>query len=327
MRTRENKRWVRWFLAVAILVLAQVGWWTTVFLRDVALLSDLKHENAELQVQLGTVASHDVQEIENQAFHRRLMILSESIFFALLTCVGLFLLYRALRVEERSREIQRNFIEMVSHESKTPLTALKLRLESLQEKSEPDPRGLGLALEEVRRLASVFEKAMSLNRVERNAFSFEPLSLAEIVRQVLRRLDPFLQARKVEVALRLDPEAVVRGDAHGLQNTVQSLVENAVLYNSGEDRQVELTLRREETRVLLDVSDNGPGIAEKDRKHLFERFFRGQSGKNVPGTGLGLYIARTIVEAHHGRIKLVTPALGGASFRIDLPMEGGPAHG
>jgi len=320
MRTRENKRWVKLFLIVAVLVLAQVGWWTTVFFRDVVLLSDLKHENAQLQVQLGTIASHNTEAIDSEAFHRRLMILSESIFFALMTCVGLYLLYRALRAEEKSRIIQRNFIEMISHESKTPLTALKLRLESVREKNEPDPRGIGLALEEVRRLASVFEKAMSLNRMERQAFSFEPLLLSDVVKQVLRRLDPFLRARDVEIALHLDPGAMVKGDAHGLQNTVQSLVENAVLHNSQAHRKVELTLRREDTRVLLEVSDNGPGIAEKDKAHLFERFFRGQTGKQVPGTGLGLYIARSIVEAHHGRIKLIPAVRGGASFQIELPF-------
>lgn len=315
---KENKLWVRWFLILAMLVLAQVGWWTIIFLRDVASLSELKTENLQLETRLGSIVSTTPEKIANEAFHRRLMILSESVFFAFITCLGLYLLYRALRVEQRSRDIQHNFIEMISHESKTPLTALKLRLESVREKDPKWDRDLGLALEEVRRLASVFEKAMSLNRMERQAFSCEPIRLAEVVKQVIRRLDPFLKARGVEVALELDPDAVVQGDAYGLQNTVQSLIENAVLHNSHSDRHVELQVRREESKVFLDVSDNGPGISDKDKAHLFERFFRGQTGKNVPGTGLGLYIARTIVEAHKGKIRLVPPTLGGASFRIEL---------
>ena len=76
------------------------------------------------------------------------------------------------------------------------------------------------------------------------------------------------------------------------------------------------------SRVTLVVSDNGPGIAAKDRQHLFERFYRAKTGNPVPGTGLGLYLVKTIVEAHHGSVKL-QESDAGARFCVDLPEARG----
>lgn len=317
--TNQTRRWVRIFAAIHVLVLLQVAWWTWVFLQDVSTLEQLRLENLAVHPNLTEI------EIRSEAFHRRVMFVSESVFFALLTCVGFYLLYRALRSEERSREIQRNFIEIVTHESKTPLTALKLRLESALEKDSASARDLTLALEEVRRLAGVFDKTMSLNRMEREVLNQEVLSLADVVKQVNRRLEPFFRARGVEVTLELDSEALVRGDDHSLQNSVQSLLENAVLYNQASEKRVVVKVARQGQHVVLSVADNGPGIPAADRAQLFERFYRGQTGKGIPGTGLGLYLAKRIVEAHHGVIRVADNVKSGATFLLQFPSASGGA--
>lgn len=311
--------WKLLFSAVALLVLIQVCWWATVFVQEVGVVETLRSENLALREGPGQEAER--RAIAAEARRRRIMFLSESAFFLALTGVGHFLLFRALAAEARSREIQKNFIEIVTHESKTPLTALKLRLEAARESATAESvhRDLGLALDEVRRLTSIFDKAMSLNRLERHAFTFERLYPADIVREVVRRLEPFLRERQVAMALELDAELVVRADPFGLQSTVQSLIENAVLYNPGTPRRVAIEVRGQGPCAVIAVVDNGPGVAEKDRPHLFERFYRAKSGGRVPGTGLGLYIARTVVEAHQGVIRLVDAAGVGARFEIELP--------
>jgi len=307
-------------------LLAQVIWWSVVFLRDVGVIATLKGEKAQA---MSSTHSPDewaaVQsEIEGEAFHRRIMFLSESIFFVCLTCLAMYLLYHALHAEERSREIQRNFIEIISHESKTPLTALKLRLESLIEppadsRTEAEVR---LALDEVKRLVSLFDKVLTLNRTERQALRFEPLYLTDIVREVSRRLDPVLRARGVKFIVDIEPELAVAGDAHGLQNSLQSVLENAVQYNDRAEKEIRVTARQEMTRVILSISDNGPGIAVGDRQHVFERFYRGSRTRQIPGSGLGLYLAKTILEAHRGTIRLVNGSNSGAHFEIELPAGG-----
>lgn len=314
--------WVGLFTAVAFLILLQIGWWFTLFRQNVASVEALRLQNHSLNETLGRPQlgpSRD--EILHEADRQRTMFLSESIFFGLITLLGLSLLYFALRKEARSRTIQRNFIEIVTHESKTPLTALKLRLESVLDKHPEVARELGLALDEVRRLASVFEKALSLNRLERHAFSFEQLRLADIVQSVQRRLDPFLRARGAQMEPEVDPDVWVSGDRHGLENSVQSLVENAVLYNDRPTKRVRIAVERAGLSAVLSVEDDGPGVELTDRPHVFERFYRAPAGRNVPGTGLGLSLTKTIVEAHHGTIRLQPSRLDrGSRFVIELPL-------
>jgi signal transduction histidine kinase len=322
MRRLTHKKSVSFFALLLVLVLAQVGWWALVFTRDADIIAELKLAQADLLASHAgvTVSSEVREEVQSEAFHRKVMFLSESAFFALVSLIALVLIYRSLRAERRSREIQRNFIEIVSHESKTPLTALKLRLESLRETAGTAEAALslGLALDEVRRLAGVLDKTMELNRSERQALRFESIRFAEVVESVVRRLDPWLSSRKVKVVLDLDSEVHVLGDFTSLQNGVQSLLENAVLYNPNADRQVVLTLRGQPMEAILTVADNGPGISTSDQERIFERFYRGQSGKSVSGTGLGLYLAKVIVEAHRGALRLVHATVG-ARFEITLP--------
>jgi len=330
MEEVKHRRWLRTFTTVAVLLIAQVTWWAMIFVKDVRLIASLQTQNLELSslVRDDTFEA-SLRRIQHESIRHQIMFLSESTFFALMACLGLYLLYRALKVEERSREIQRNFIEVVTHESKTPLTALKLRLESAGLKlSQRENRSeaavekeISLALEEVGRLASILEKALSLNRVERQVFRFEPLRLADVVRAVVHRLDPFLRANAVALTLELDADAVISGDPHGLQSLVQSLLENAVLYNHRSDKQVRVEIKVNSPKVLLMISDNGPGIDPQDQGHVFERFYRARRANSpqVPGTGLGLYIAKSVAEAHQGTLRLVDCGQSGARFEMELP--------
>jgi two-component system, OmpR family, phosphate regulon sensor histidine kinase PhoR len=315
----KHRRWVRIFLAVTFLVVAQVVWWTTAFLKDVEVISKLKEENAALSRGSETPKT---ENIVREAFHRRFMFLSESSFFVVLAFIGFYLLYRALKLEEKSRKTQRNFIEVLTHESKTPLTALKLRLESILEKRNTDPvlhQELLLSLEEVRRLISVFEKALNLNRLERQVYRFETLYLADIVKEVVHRLDPLFKSKGVEITLKLDPEACVRGDIHTLEASLQNLLENAALYNHNSERRIYVELESRAPHTILWIEDNGPGIKADEQERIFERFYRGTSSRRVPGTGLGLYISKTIIEAHQGMIRLVRGDETGSAFEIQLP--------
>lgn len=326
MQAMKSTRWVVLFSAVTLFVLAQVAWWATLFVREVRTVEALRLTNRALAEKLGEKTllneRNTPEAIAKEAALRKVMFLSETGFFGIMTCFGLFLIYHAVRAEMRSREIQKNFIEIVSHESKTPLTALKLRLESALDKWRADAalgRELGLALEEVRRLSSVFEKVMTLNRVEREAYRFELLELGETVQGVLRRLEPFFRSKGATVSLERGGEVFVNGDAHGIANVLQSLLENAVLYNDKAEKKLSVTVKEEYSVAVLTVSDNGPGIPAEERARIFERFYRGGGGRNVPGTGLGLYIARSIVEAHQGSIRIADTGGDGTRFEIVLP--------
>jgi signal transduction histidine kinase len=321
-RTLKQRKWGFLFLALHLLLLSQVLWWGIVFCRDVNSLKELKIRNHWLQTQLGRENQVTLEVFEREALHQKVMFLSESVFFALVASLALWLLFKALRTEEKSRVSQRNFIEVISHESKTPLTALKLRLESVKEKlgEAPLTRDLNLALEEVRRLSSILEKSLELNRMERYSFSFELVDLSQLVSEVLRRMDPVFKEKQIDVHSQLSSGLVVRGDSFGLQNSIQSLIENSVLYNDAKEKALSVELNQQLGSVLFSVKDNGSGIAEKDEPFIFDRFYRGKAGKKVPGTGLGLYLTKQIISAHQGILRLVRSGQG-AHFEIQLPLQ------
>lgn len=317
---KKNRRWWKLFIAVSVLVVAQVVWWTAAFLRDVDVIANLRIEVAHYTnpVRLG----ENIKIISKEAFHRRVMFLSESIFFLTMSCLGMYLMVRALRAEERAMEAQRNFVEIVSHESRTPLTALKLRLESITDKRKGDPelsRELGLAREEVKRLSALFEKALSLNRLDREAIRFEQVYLADAIRAVIHRMEPLFREKGVVLESDIDSEVSIRGDLHAIENLIQSLMENAVFYNERPDKSLRISLKGDPGLVVMGVEDNGPGISENERARIFERFYRGSASGKVPGSGLGLYLAHRLAEAHGGTIQYISLSTGGSRFEVVFP--------
>lgn len=319
-----NKRnWGRLFVALHLLLISQIVWWAIVFSRYVNTVKDLKLRNAFFEAQTSGQSPVSQEDVEKEAFHQKTMFLSESAFFAVIASLALWLLFQALKKEEKSREIQRNFIEVLTHESKTPLTALKLLLESAKEKLTQSPATdeLKKALDEVRRLSSIVDKALELNRLERYTFSFEEIDLGELTRSILKRMEPVFREKNVKVEYRLMDGLVLRGDSFGLLSSIQSLIENSVIYNDAPDKRVEVELKSLLGKAILSVKDNGPGISEQESPFIFERFYRGKTGKRVAGTGLGLYLTKQVVLAHKGSIRLV-PEPAGAHFEIQLPIGG-----
>lgn len=302
------------FLIILIILLAQVTWWMILFLREV-------DQSRLLKLQQYGISQSEA--IESEAFHQRIMFVSESVFFCMVMMVGLYLLGRALRQERLLREAQRNFVEILSHESKTPLTALKLRIDSLlgDKTMEGEAReSLIVAESEVRRLSSVFEKVLNLNRLESQAMHFELVSVKEVIDEVLNHLNTLIQAHQVSVSVTAESEVLVKGDVYCLKNAIQNLVENAILYNRSVQKQVAVTLKAEGGFAVLTVQDNGPGIEEFDSRLLFTRYFRGKQKAKISGTGLGLFLSRLIVEAHRGVIRLVKSS-DGAIFEVRLPLS------
>jgi signal transduction histidine kinase len=320
-RSLNQKKWGLLFLALHLLLLSQVLWWVIVFCRDVDLVKNLRTQNLFFSEKLGIVAETSLGIIEKEARHQKIMFLSESSFFALVASLALWLLFKGLKREEKTLKAQRNFIEVISHESKTPLTALKLRLESIKEKFAENSISIDIdrALEEVRRLSRILEKALELNRMERYSLAQEPVDIGHLISDLLRRMEPLLRERKILINCNLEEGLTVRGDSYGLQNSLQSLIENAVQYNDSAEKKVTVGLTRCDAEVVLSVQDNGPGVPKKEEALIFDRFYRGRSGKKVPGTGLGLYLAQQIIQAHQGVLRLVR-SKEGAHFEIKLPL-------
>jgi signal transduction histidine kinase len=240
-------------------------------------------------------------------------------------------LREALDAERRLTTQQQNFVSMTSHEFRTPLTIIDShaqRLIRMKDRLEPDAlaeraRGIRGA---VTRMTSLIDSLLNTSRVFDGDVRLhrEDIDFAGVVRQACqmhREVAP--AAQLIEV---LDAPAIpVTGDPRLLFQAVSNLVSNAVKYSPpGSPIQVEAAV--EGDALLVAVSDHGIGIPEKDRAHLFERYFRGSNVSDVAGTGVGLYLVEMVARLHGGGVTVDSAERGGSRFTMTLPILRAPAR-
>ncbi|HEV3480564.1 MAG TPA: ATP-binding protein [Gaiellaceae bacterium] len=227
----------------------------------------------------------------------------------------------------RLSALRADFVSLVSHELRSPMASvigsaqtLKLRWRELT----PDQRESFLALiaHETSRLAELISDVLDTSRIEAGTFSysFADVDLAELVRDSAAMAER-TQDEVPVIAVVREPLPHVRGDPDRLRQVLINLIDNAVKYSSpGEEVRVEA--QSSNGRVLIEVHDTGPGIAPEHQRVIFEKFGRVQTAQSAkPGTGLGLFIARSIAEAHGGSLSVRShPEQSGATFALSLPI-------
>lgn len=228
----------------------------------------------------------------------------------------------AAELSETDR-VRRDLVANVSHELRTPITALQAALENLvDDVTEPDPATFRTMLAQVERLGRLVKQLLDLSRLEagtvpleREVFPVEPL-LAHAVREQR------LHEPEVAVAVRVDPaDLMADGDPERVHQVVANLLENAVRFTP-RGGTVEVCARRDDHGVTIEVIDEGPGIPEEQRARVFERFQRLDAARSSSdgGAGLGLAIARWIVDLHGGDIHPEHHDPHGTRMVVTLPQ-------
>ncbi len=231
---------------------------------------------------------------------------------------------RLVELEEQKTK----FLHRVSHELKTPLTALREGSELLADGSSGALNRQQSEIAEILRHNSLqlqrliegllgYQQALdSVNRLE-----LRTVDASELAREVTRAHKLTLAARNIDLQLQLEP-AWLQADAEKLRVVLDNLVSNAVKY-SPEGGIISLEVHAEADKIAIEVGDAGPGIAAEDRERVFEWFFQGKLGHQGPvkGSGLGLAIAREFVLAHRGSIEVIAERAPGAHFRVSLPIQ------
>jgi signal transduction histidine kinase len=234
-------------------------------------------------------------------------------------------------VLRRSVRAHHDFISLASHELKTPLTSLRLNLDALRRhrleensaalvsdwtraKIEALDRG-------VRRLESLVTHLLDASRIEAAGVSPEPqrIDLGDVVADSVKRFGEALALSGCELRLAVDDPLVGRWDPVCVTSVVDNLLSNAIKYGAG--RPIEVAAAQTSTGVRLSVRDEGIGIAREDQERIFGQFERAVPDGHYGGFGLGLWIARTTVEAMGGSIWVVSHLTEGSTFHVDLPVE------
>ena len=216
---------------------------------------------------------------------------------------------------------RRDLIANVSHELRTPLTALRAQLENVVDGvGAPDDETLEVMLRQVDRLSRLVTQLLDLSRLEAGIHPFEQseVQVAEVVDAAVAEVR--LASPSADIAVDVGPHLRVVGDADRLQQVVMNLVDNAVRHSQG-GAAVRVTASNGRAGVRIEVADSGPGLAEGEEGRIFERFYRADSARSSAegGAGLGLSIAKWIVELHGGAIHAEAGEPHGCRVVVTLP--------
>ena len=248
------------------------------------------------------------------------------------TLFGGYLLWRDVDREMRIATLRSQFVSSVSHELKTPLTAIRMFAETLQlDRVDPVTRAeyLDTIVNESERLTRLLNNVLDFSKIEegRKAYRREATSLAEVVRVAARTMAYPLEQHGFSLRVHVDdalPAASI--DADAVEQAILNLLTNAMKY-SGSGRVIDLRLARDGRHAVVSVRDEGIGIPPADQERIFEKFYRVATPENlrIPGTGLGLTLVDHIVKAHGGSITVESEPGRGSVFSILLPLAPEPA--
>ncbi|MEJ2703809.1 MAG: hybrid sensor histidine kinase/response regulator [Sedimentisphaerales bacterium] len=232
------------------------------------------------------------------------------------------------RLRQEKEMMRENFITLVSHQLRSPLMSVKqyfgvIREGFAGEATDKQKEIIAKASGYIDSLLQLINDWLSMSRVEggRIVERFEPVSLADVLSEVVEVLRPQAEAKKVVLELNLDDDLpLVNGDAKCLKEALLNVVTNGINYNF-EGGTVTITAKGNDDGLVMEVSDTGIGISSENLPFIFDEFFRVKSAETryISGTGLGLPIAKRIVEAHDGRISVVSEFGKGTTFSILLP--------
>lgn len=262
--------------------------------------------------------------------------LSDGALHALLNLVAIGM--ERVRTEEaasraqaarQNEEFKSTLLDAIAHEFKTPLTSIKAASTSLVSDAGLLPHARELATiidEEADRLSQLVTEAVRMSQIDAGTVRLDrtPMQIGELVERVLNQLKPRTEGREVRVGIDAGLPSVM-ADPDLMSLVLRQLLDNALKY-SPPGSPLEITGESKDGRVVLRIHDHGAGIPQRERERIFEKFYRWQAtASHIPGTGLGLYIAREITRAHGGDVWVEGETGSGSVFCVALPAWSDPA--
>lgn len=325
-----------WYVTIIVLITASLS--SLFYLRTSQVISaeydriNLRMERENLGIRpppggpgFRQITSEDLMEAKEKIIWQLLVI--NLLVIGLFSVVGYWLTGITLKPIREAHEAQKQFVGDAAHELRTPITALKTAIEvNLMDAKLPDLTKdiLRENLEEVERLENLSENLLQLAQIEGKKIVLEKIALQPLLKKIVKSALKIAKRRHVEIITKLpQPLVYVQANDLLLGEAVFILIENAFKYSPKRTKvSVELTQTKKHTRIT--ISDSGPGIDPNELQHIFKRFYRIDSARQNHkrnGYGLGLAIAQSIVQQHHGKIEVQSEVGVGSSFSIILPTS------
>lgn len=253
------------------------------------------------------------------------VVLVEGLILLVIILAGVYVIFLFWRRQSTLYREQKEFISQVTHELKSPLASIKLHLETIRLRKPPPEkleRFLDTMLEDIERLDNLISNFLMAAKIEqrRRAPQYPVIDFSAFLTRYLEQQQSKLPEGG---SIGLDIQEGLRAtiDTDGMETALRNLFENAILY-SPTSPEIQVVLRRKGRYGLLTFSDNGKGIEADELKKIFKMFYRvRRQGENIRGTGLGLYIVKTVIREHGGTITATSGGIGkGTSFHLAIPL-------
>lgn len=257
------------------------------------------------------------------------LILTEGIVLLVAILIGVYVIFIYWRRQAALYRAQHNFIAQVSHELKSPLASLQLHLETI-EMRQPGPEQLRhfvkLMQDDTARLGSLIANLLTASKLEHrdSGFNLEDADFSAALEHWLERKQKLFPPQG-KLSWSIEPDLRVRFDVEAMETVLRNLIENAILYSEGPPN-VRVELHRGTNHALLSFVDQGRGIELRQQKKVFRMFYRVRAGgKTIRGSGLGLFIVRSILRRHKGKVWLHSDGIGkGTCFYLQFPLSPPP---
>lgn len=259
----------------------------------------------------------------------RLMILG-MLFFTLIIIAAFYVTVRTLLRQKKLSEIKNDFINNMTHEFKTPLATISLAVDALRNEKvihdkEKSDYFSGIIKEENRRMNKQVETILQAALFEKQELqlNLKPIHVHEIIRNVMENFELQFQEINAKKDLQLlAKQDLLEADEVHFTNLISNLIDNAIKY-SKEQLSIKISTSNSSKNLVIRIEDNGIGMNKETQRRIFEKFYRAHTGNihNVKGFGLGLSYVKSVVDAHHGKVRVDSTIGKGTSFILEFPLK------
>jgi len=262
----------------------------------------------------------DIQKLNAVEKRKTAQYIGEGATFLLLILAGAVFIFRSVKQQLKSGQQQQHFMMAITHELKTPIAVTKLNLETLQKRKLDEGQQQKLlqnTIQETNRLNALCNNMLLASQIEAGGYSItmEEIDFTEIVKECVQDCTIRFPQRHIHAVI--DENIFVNGDRLLLQIGVNNLIDNAIKY-SPKETSVSILLQEKNKEIQLSVKDEGKGIADEEKKKVFDKYYRtgNKATKGAKGTGLGLYLTTKIAQQHKATILLTDNVPNGSNFTI-----------
>lgn len=311
-------------------MLVALAWWTVLLMKTQQALYDAQTEivmlksSPQMSDDAFTLSKDEAQQIIDKDHQKkRLMIIGESIVFAISLIIGLYFIQKSYQNSLQNSRDQHNFLLSVTHELKSPLAAIRLIAETFQRRHlTPEQSGelQNHLLSETQRLEALINNILLASKIQQDLlFHPDQINVKSLLESIVQKCSILHKDAQIQLEMNDNIQAFIDKDA--LVIIFNNLVENAIKYSMPQPK-IEINVSNTKSHMRIQVKDNGIGIPDHEKQKIFQRFYRvgEENTRKTSGTGLGLYIVKSLVDAMNGKIHVHNNTPKGTIFEVTLKI-------